>query len=495
MTMDDFLVFEKEHACGELHIDNFYYWWYIRNELILQCGCIIRAEAEGKGKMERRLSAKDRIFSLFQFVSACFKFSPFLKGEKNSLFILQDPTVFNPEGGYYECPPTQSVVKNWSGKKTLISDYYTNYLRNAFPVQFPETTFSIYPILAWKMKGRLWRLGGLEKKKKKIIAESIRPILDCLKEQYDCDIDSGSCVALIYRQYLYWGAYYKYYERLIFRLKPLGAVEQCYYSTRKMVFNEAAKKYHVPTIELQHGIMGKEHLAYNSYIMENRTFPDYVFTFSDFWKECTNIPLPDERILAVGYPYLEKRVLKSRKMKKEREFQGRLLLVIGSSDQIDEELRLYLREVCAYVREKGISDFKILYKMHPRFMKRYEEVCGMYAEYGDILHVVSKDEKNLYDCFAIADEQLSVVSTGVYEGIAYGLKTYIYQSKKYTNSLMKDLCEKGGASFVNRPEQLFEVEEMEAENTFKTVWVEHSEERLMDTLNRILKRRNMYESS
>lgn len=495
MTIDEFLVFEKENQCEELHIHNFHYWWYIRNELIMQYVYLRPSEEEHANVESQNCRKSSKVLRLFRFVLAAVQYSPFLKGKKNSLFILQDPVVFNPEGGFYECPPTQSVVKNWNGKKTLISDYYTHYFKNTFPVQFPETTFSVYPILRRKGKSLLWHLFGYEKKIKGVIAESISPILNKFATQYNCNMDLDNYITWTYHQYLYWAAYYKYYERLISFLKPYGVVEQCYYSTNKMVFNEVAKKCHVPTIELQHGFMGKDHRAYNSYIIGDKAFPDYVLTFSDYWKEWTRIPLPDERIISVGYPYLEERILKSKKEKRElrKKFKGRILLVIGSSDKVDEDLRKYLREVCKYVKEKKISDFKILYKMHPGFMDSYDLLCNMYSEYKDVLHVVRKDEKNLYDCFAIADEQLSIASTGIYEGLAYGLKTYIYQVQD-PGSCINDLCARGLAHFVNRPEQLFESDQIDARESTKGMWMDHSTERLIDTLKQILRKEGNYES-
>lgn len=487
MTLEDFLVFEKANDCEKFHIDNFHYWWYVRKELILQCGCIKRAVEKSAGKNGKKASVNSRIVFWVRAIATGLKASPFRKGKKNSLFVLQDATVYNPEEGYYECPPTQSVVKNWNGEMTLLSDYYTNYSRNAFPVQFPETTFIIWPLLAAKVKRRLWRMSGKERKKKEKIKESVSPVLNLLETQYSCSLDLGECIDWIYHAYLQWEAHYRYYERLIVRLKPIGAAEQCWYSTWKMVFQEVAKKYQVPVIELQHGTISG-HLFYNSYLMRSRAYPDYVLLFSNYWKDYANIPLPDERIFSVGYPYLEERVLKSKKMKENKEGKNRLLLVIGGADLADRELRKYLCEVCAYIREHHISNYKIMYKMHPRFTDFYEEICNMFEEYKDIVQVLRRNEKNLYDCFAIADEQISVFSTGLYEGIAYGLTTWVYQSEDYKSDALENLCHKGYAFYVKRPEQLFEERTGKMLRAETKLWEDHSKEKLVDAINCILRK-------
>lgn len=499
MTLDEFLIFEKENDCGTLHVEGFYYWWYLRWDLIEECGCqgqirlkLIneKENKDNREKIVKKWSFKDKVLSHVNLMLTRWKYSPFRNGEKNSLFIFQDPVVYNPTGRYYECPPTQSVVKHWDGKKTLFADYSTSLKKNAFPLQFPQTMFPIYPVIWPKIRNKIWRLCGYEKKIKEAILESFAPVLAKLEAKCGYSLNLEKKVTLIYRKFLFWKMCYRYYERLILRLKPQGVVEQCYYSPPyKLVFHEVAKKHHVPVIELQHGVMGREHTAYNSYITNNRTFPDYILLFSDFWKTCTRFPLSKEKLIHVGYPYLEEKILECKRKKKTQNIQERVLLAIAGDYDYGAALRQFLCDVCRYVRERKISGFRILYKMHPGSMSHYDDVCKEFFKYKDIIHVVGREEMNLYDCFEIADEQISIASTGIFEGMAYGLKSYIYNnSKNISYSFMEELCEKGYAKAVSKPEQLFKSENEAVEKKAESFWVENSKEVQIQAIKGILKK-------
>ncbi len=503
MTLDEFLIFEKKNACETLSVGDFHYWWFIRCDLMSRCGCSgywVQEDIGQEIKEERKASQKKSYFrrktaafiNLFKIIFAEMRYSPFIKGKKNSLFIFQDALFYNPMEQYYECPRTQFIVKNWEGKKTIISNYFAQKYCHAFPYQFKETAFYILPaVFGWNL---IWQRREREQERKQEIEKSILPVLKDLDIKYGCSVETKEIVERIYYYYKIWKTHYKYFERLIKYLKPCGAIETWHYSPYKMVFNEVAKKYHVPVIEAQHGVMGRNHEFYNSYIMAQPAFPDYILTFSDFWKKCTRFPLPDDHIISAGYPYLENKVLKSRAEKKE--ISGRRLLVIEGDHESDKGLRKFLIDVCEYVRLRKISDFKIIFKLHPeaRIDYLYEEVCKEFSQYQDIIKVLAPKEMNLYDCFMVANEQISLRSTGLFEGMAYGLKTYIYKDKDtkyFENDYPEDLCNSGYALLVEKPEQLFE---FDADNMGKNAdefWVQNSQKVQIQAIKDILKREGM----
>lgn len=75
--------------------------------------------------------------------------------------------------------------------------------------------------------------------------------------------------------------YSKYYEKIFKKKKPKIIMEQCYYSFHKMVLNEVAKKQKILVVELQHGVMGMGHPAYNILEKNIASFSDYIFLFSE----------------------------------------------------------------------------------------------------------------------------------------------------------------------------------------------------------------------
>jgi len=67
----------------------------------------------------------------------------------------------------------------------------------------------------------------------------------------------------------------EYYSKVIKRIKPKLILEVVSYSESRYAVNHIASKFNIPTVELQHGTMGKYHIAYNFKKKINlSTFPD-----------------------------------------------------------------------------------------------------------------------------------------------------------------------------------------------------------------------------
>ena len=72
--------------------------------------------------------------------------------------------------------------------------------------------------------------------------------------------------------------------KFLFRLyKPKVIFLTCYYGYLPLI--KAAKELEIPVIEIQHGIIGSKHSAYNHKIISNDFYPDYLLTFGDLEKK------------------------------------------------------------------------------------------------------------------------------------------------------------------------------------------------------------------
>jgi hypothetical protein len=126
---------------------------------------------------------------------------------------------------------------------------------------------------------------------------------------------------------------FKYY---LSKSKSRVAIITCYYGLFKQPFIKAAKLLNIPVIELQHGTMGKYHIAYNfAEKGEYDFFPDYVFVWGQYWKDTTRFPIPDERVIVTGFPYFEERI---NELKKKENLSQKKVILFISQWTIDEEL-------------------------------------------------------------------------------------------------------------------------------------------------------------
>ena len=113
-----------------------------------------------------------------------------------------------------------------------------------------------------------------------------------------------------------------YYLKLLDKVKPKIIIEVVSYSFNNLLINEVAKKYKIPTIELQHGTIGRYHIAYNfKKQIYLPTFPDYIFLFGEYWKNNTRFPISNGKLKVTGFPYFEHKmnITKESKYHKLRE--------------------------------------------------------------------------------------------------------------------------------------------------------------------------------
>jgi hypothetical protein len=227
------------------------------------------------------------------------------------------------------------------------------------------------------------------------------------------------------------------YKRLLSRVDPELAVIQCSYG--KQTFIELCKQQNIPVAEIQHSMINQKHIGYiYPHSQEIITFPDYFLTWGDFWRDQFDYPISDDRIITVGYPYLEKSVGKYTDID-----SGEQILFI-SQGSIGEQLSQFAVKLS---QQPGM-DHTILYKLHPT---EYDQWKEMYPWLVNADIDVISDSPPLYQLFAESSIQVGVYSTALYEGLCFGLETYLYDC---SISTLQALIDQGSAKSVSTVDQL-----------------------------------------
>lgn len=100
---------------------------------------------------------------------------------------------------------------------------------------------------------------------------------------FDTNFTAEGLGAAILNMALQYKLMYLHYDRMLNRIRPKVIIEVVSYSLPKLIVNDIAKKMNIPTIELQHGTMGKYHIAYNfSEKMDLKRFPIIFFSLASF---------------------------------------------------------------------------------------------------------------------------------------------------------------------------------------------------------------------
>jgi hypothetical protein len=250
---------------------------------------------------------------------------------------------------------------------------------------------------------------------------------------------------------------YFYKKRLLTslykKIKPKVIVEVVSYEINRFVTNEVASELGIKTIELQHGVMGRGHVAYNfsEGTKIGSYYPDCLFLFGDYWKEVTRLPIDKKKLCSVGYPYQERTF---QEFCKEPNQNGKIILTVLSQPFFYSELiRNSIVELVQNFEDSNIN-YEIYYKLHPTEFPTIEDNKWAVLKNNKNIHLVSNEE-NLYYYFSKSAIQVGATSTAIFEGLAYELDTFVIELGN-TEDYMGDLIKKGNAAVFKDGKDLFE---------------------------------------
>ena len=213
------------------------------------------------------------------------------------------------------------------------------------------------------------------------------------------------------------------WRALLRRVKPRAMFLVVSYGNEIPI--EACRSLGIPTIELQHGVISPQNLGYHFPLPEcqKQLFPDWLFTFGDFWRTAARFPIPDERVVSIGYPYLE---MQRATAVAAANSNDRRRVVFVSMRSIGAKLSRLAIEVANSPRLRGAE---VVYKLHPGERQTWR------TDYPWLLNaplrVADGHTPHLYELFAQSTLQVGVYSTAMFEGLAFGLDTAIVRLPGY----------------------------------------------------------------
>lgn len=456
MKLDAFLEIENQYGLVQDEIDGFAYWTYFRCDL--------------KWDLESLVDSCDEMY-----VHPTFSFWKKMQARMGTVKYAvcnskipsgnHDLLIFNHErkvwiDNHYECIYTDRIAEKYPNSVVLERPYFQQHSK---PVQ---THNLVYTDLI-ELKAMLYfyihnaflkkQVARVQEKIRARISEPLQKICEAYQIEYDVNRILQKMVC----------GYYVYkvkrceFEKIIKKVKPKAILEVVGYNLDCMIVNEIASEYRIPTIELQHGATGDEHIPYN-YTKETyvKQFAQYFFAFSQFWIDAASYPLPVERMIDIGFPYLDQKAeaIKARIAKTKP-----CKIVFISQPMIGERLS----EIAVSLYDMLDSNkYQIVYKLHPGEYERWRERYPGLAE--SKVKVVDNNHVDLYELFAEAEYQVGAYgSTATFEGLEFDLKTYILRDG--AASVLQLLCEKKMATFFDSPEELYHMIVANESEEVKTV--------------------------
>jgi len=233
------------------------------------------------------------------------------------------------------------------------------------------------------------------------IIKSLNSECDVLTStQFFIDIENAICYILYFMRFI------DFFAEIINRIKPKCLVFSNGYAIPSTVMAITANTLNIPVIEMQHGIFGAWHIAYN---FPAKVIPEYCakyfFSYGEYYRSFL-VNLFGDNIFTVGSFMLDNTLLKFQN--KKRKISSKILII---STINNEDLIKIAIDLVAKARIKGLS---VVYRLHPEendninsllvnsgIEIRYPLLESVYESLGDCVCVLGQNSTVLYEAAAL----------------------------------------------------------------------------------------------
>ena len=281
MNCDFFYEVEKKYNLFEKEYNGFEFWVYMRRPITWKLQKLV--DNIGEAHYTKKTNRFENLFLLLRQFKYVLQNGKVPKRKCDVLFVSHPRRVYN--GETYECIYTDILAEKFENSITLEKPYQGMHYEPAKSgkiiymdiVDLKIQLYSIYKSLLCKKE-----INQLKSFFENEISEAIRD----LNQYYKTDISVKNITTELVYMYYSYQIMVKYFAKVLKKSRPKVVVEVVSYSMECQVINEVAYEMRISTVELQHGIINKDHIAYN--YPENKIvkqFPQNIFLFADFWKE------------------------------------------------------------------------------------------------------------------------------------------------------------------------------------------------------------------
>lgn len=452
---ESFLCYEYKNQLFDIEFEEFKIWELLRTYIYIDIEQIYNnlqpLFPANKIKSHKKISLKNLIRSLKLMLI-----------KDQDFVFLNNPRRVREDDGKYYCVYTDLLID------LLKPDYKCVTFEDPYWALSPSSNVSHFEpvktenicyldLMEYIFKIRKYFYKRIFNKKYKKLHSIIKKIENDIEKEFNCDLSNIFKVGE--EKILYMVLTYKTYKRIIKRINPKAVLEFYDVFPSKIVINKIAKELNIPIVEIQHGVVTESNPIFLKYYDSKRKYdclPDYVLSYGKKLINTNMIPIKKENIYYVGSLFLN---FKKDKYKNETTLKKNILFISQSN------LGKYLSECASNLAEllRDNPDYHIIYKMHP-----YEIGTNYPCLDKENITVINNRDKDLYYYQAISSCQVGVYSTGIYEGLAFGLKTYILNNCYGTIEIKNMLKESNNIKYVDNANEIFkDIKNMKKANIFE----------------------------
>jgi len=226
-----------------------------------------------------------------------------------------------------------------------------------------------------------------------------------------------------------------FFYHILKKMCPKAIFLRCGYGRFHMALAQACRELNIPCIELQHGIITKNHVGYvkKTYSKNRDCLPEYILTYGNFFtdiiKKGTLFKL--DRIITVGFPYLNEVINSKKRLNKK--FQSYISnfsinLFITSQWTVKNKIKKFVIDLSNEIDNSG-KNICIVFKPHPRDTEDYSSL----ASYNNIF-VVDKFE-DPYEIFKVVHIHSTAYSTCGIEALSFGVPNIFINIEEFSKEM------------------------------------------------------------
>lgn len=416
--VEKFLEFENKSSVLNYHYQyrNMLIWPFVR---IVVLNSIIKNYANMENVQVDIVSQKRKKCKLFSY-----KWTQILKLKENSVFCRKQKDIIFLYGA-------GSNIKDNTGKYyNRIYDDFVEMHKNTAIIETAPLFQHFYPKKYETYESDSLDIICMFSEKfvnlNKADKTTIDMFIDCLKLELPFQLSDDDWRAVRFELERYAKnnkLIYRFYEKSFRNMHPkLVFIEEGCYGNHAACKIKVLKDLGIPCAEIQHGLVGLSHFAYNysNAIYESKEYkeymPDVFLTMGKYWMECVRVPVKMEVLGSANFSR------NRQAMSNEREEEGILVLPVETQPYL--ELVTFLR--------KNLPDKKIIVKIHPLYRKQYE----MFKEI-EASNLKVYIDGNIYDYLEQVNVVIGDCSTVLYEAAAIKKAVMVWRNEMsiaYTDS-------------------------------------------------------------
>ena len=454
-TLDKFISFEEEEKLFDMRINDILIWDYIRFDVYKD----IRKQKSNQTytiKTQDDKSIKTIFIILKQILFVLSHLHAFRINKKKEILILGHSRRIK-TANYFKDIYTDDVVGVLKDSNSIITLEHPIDQSHKMPTGIDNIKYLDKIILGY---GFFNLFNSVKISTQEIEQMNILQLR--IKEVFGSDINIKRIIKTAVNKYR---SSFPRIEKIINTVAPKVLIAVNAYNFYNKIFLEIANNKEIPSIELQHGAFGSEHIVYNYPKAINPiSFPKYFFAWGNYWHQ--NAALPEQtKIVNTGFPYINDKQLEISKSLKQQENN----ILVLSQWTIGFELMNYINDFA-----KQATEYNFIVKLHPLEFDALDKFKSI-SKYDNITFITS--EKTVYELFAECKTQIGVYSTALVEGLAFNLRTIIIPLEGYKT--YSDLIDSGNMYLVENYsdfQKTIKISNKEVE--IKNIWEENALQRI-----------------